>query len=106
MYQGKRIIFNPQEHERTRKEVITYRGGAIYNAFIELDDIVNKSEFSKQYMDRSQSWFSQKLNGCPAGGAKKEFTAEEARKIAEAFKDMAKRLTALAEEINAVADID
>lgn len=97
---------NPQKHEGTRKEVITYRGGAIYNAFVELDGIVNKSEFAKQYMERSQGWFSQRLNGCPMGGARKEFTPDEAKKIADSFRDIARRLSALADEIEEVKDVD
>ncbi len=106
MYQGKREIFNPQRLEEERQKVITYRGGAIYNAFNELEGIINKSEFAKQYMGKSQAWFSQKLNECPVGGAKKEFTPEEAIKIAESFRDIAKRLCVLAEEIDAVARVD
>ncbi len=106
MYQGKRKIFNPERQEESRKKVITYRGGAIYNAFIELEGIINKSEFAKQYMEKTQSWFSQRLNGCPVGGAKKEFTSAEAIKIAESFRDIASRLCALADEIEAVADAD
>ena len=57
-------------------------------------------------MNHSQSWFSQKLNECPVGGAKKSFSASEAETIAESFKDLAKRLNCLAEEILAVKDID
>ncbi len=106
MYQGKRKVFDPKRNEEERNKVITYRGGAIYNAFIELDGIICKTEFAKQYMEKTQSWFSQKLNGCPVGGAKKEFTSAEAVKIAESFRDIAKRLCALADEIDAVADVD
>lgn len=106
MYQGKRKIFNPQEHEETRSTAISYRGGAIYNAFIELDGIINKTEFAKQYMEKTQGWFSQKLNSCPVGGSKREFTSAEAVKIAESFRDIAGRLCALAGEIEAVANVD
>lgn len=77
MYQGKRRIMNPERHEEYRSQAISYRGGAIFNAFIDLEDIINKSVFAKTYMNHSQSWFSQKLNECPVGGAKKEFTASE-----------------------------
>lgn len=106
MYQGKRKVFDPERNEEERNKVITYRGGAIFNAFIELDGIICKTEFAKQYMDKTQSWFSQKLNGCPVGGAKKEFTSDEAVKIAESFRDIAKRLCVLADEIDAVANVD
>ena len=40
------------------------------------------------------------------GGAKKSFSASEAETIAESFRDLAKRLNCLAEEILAVKDID
>lgn len=106
MYQGKIKVANPERNEEERNKVITYRGGAIFNAFVELDGIVNKSEFAKQYMEKTHSWFSQKLHGCPVGGAKKEFTSDEAAKIAESFRDIAKRLLALADEIDQVKDID
>lgn len=106
MYQGKIKLMNPQKHEETRKDCVSYRGGAIYTAFTELDGIVCKSEFAKQYMEKSVSWFSQKLNGCPVGGVKRGFTADEARRIAGSFRDIARRLEALSEEIDAVADID
>lgn len=97
---------DPEKHEETRKDCVNYRGGAIYTAFIELDGIINKSEFARQYMEKTHSWFSQKLHGCPVGGAKKEFTSAEAAKIAESFRDIAKRLCALAYEIDEVKDID
>ncbi len=97
---------DPQKHEEIRNQAIAFRGGAILNAFIELDGIINKSEFAKQYMEKTHSWFSQKLHECPVGGAKKEFTSAEAAKIAESFRDIAKRLCALADEIDKVKDID
>ena len=105
MYQGKRRIMNPERHEEYRSQAISFRGGAIFNAFIDLEDIINKSVFAKTYMNHSQSWFSQKLNECPVGGAKKEFSASEAETIAESFKDLAKRMNCLAEEILALSPI-
>lgn len=106
MYQGKHEIFNPESHEETRNQCISYRGGAIYNAFIELEEIIDKEEFARQYMDESNEDFNKKLDGCPIGGSKTEFSTEEAKKIADSFRDIAKRLTGLAEEIDAVAQID
>lgn len=106
MYQGKRKLLNPQKHEETRNEVISYRGGAIYNAFSELEGIINKTEFASQYIGKSQSYFSQRLNGCAVGGKSQGFSASEARLIADSFRDIAGRLTALAGEIEEVADLD
>lgn len=106
MYQGKTKVLNPERNEESRAAVITCRGGAIWNSFLELEDIINKSELAKQYFDRSPSWFSQKLNGSTVEDETRAFTAPEARKIAGAFRDIASRLCALADEIDAVADID
>ena len=57
-------------------------------------------------MGESSEDFDKKLAGCPVGGAQTEFIAEEAKKIAESFRDIAKRLTALAEEVDAVATVN
>ena len=56
-------------------------------------------------MNHSQSWFSQKFNECPVGVAKKSFSASEAETIAESFRDLAKRLNCLAEEILVLSPI-
>ncbi len=106
MYQGKRKILNPQKHEETRAEVISCRSGAIFNSFIELEDIINKTQLAAQYFDRSHSWFSQRLNGSMVNNEKSEFNAAEAHQLAGAFRDIARRLTALASEIDAVAEVD
>ena len=56
MYQGKRRIMNPERHEEYRSQTISFRGGAIFNAFIDLEDIINKSLFCEDYMNHSQYW--------------------------------------------------
>lgn len=56
MYQGKRRIMNPERHEEYRSQAISFRGGAIFNAFIDLEDIINKSVFARTYMNHSQYW--------------------------------------------------
>lgn len=104
MYQGKRKIMNPERHEEYRSQAVSYRGGAIFNAFIDLEDIINKSVFAKTYMNHSQSWFSQKLNECPVGGAKKSFSASEAETIAESFRDLAKKIKELVDSSSLYAD--
>lgn len=106
MYQGKRKIFDPERHEQTRAEVISNRSGAIFNAFTELEDIINKTELARQYFGRSHSWLSQRLNGSMVNNARKEFSAGEARQLAGSFRDIARRLDALASEIEGAADVD
>lgn len=106
MYQGKKKLLNPAKHEEVRAEVIACRSGAIFNAFVELEDIINKSELSRQYFGRSHSWFSQRLNGSMVNNRKQEFSEPEALALAGAFRDIAKRLSVLASEIEAVAGVD
>lgn len=103
MYLGKREIFNPEENERTRNEVITTKRGAVWNAFVELEGLINKSELASQYFGKTRAWLSQKLNGCTVLNKKKEFTESEYHQLAEAFRHLARRLEAHADEIDAAA---
>lgn len=64
MYLGKRKIFNAAEYEERRKKCIEYKPDATITAFSELEDLLNKSQIAKQYFEKSQGWFSQRLNGC------------------------------------------
>lgn len=99
MYLGKRNIANV-EYEEHRKKCIEYKPDATVTAFSELEDIINKSQIAKQYFERSQSWFSQRLNGCTVLKKSVAFKEEEFHILAEAFRDIAKRLQAHADEID------
>lgn len=101
MYLGKRNIMRLEEYNERRKEIIATKSGATWNAFTELEDIINKSQLAKQYFDKSQSWFSQRVHGCTVRKKETEFKPEEYAKLAEAFRDIAKRLIAHADEIDA-----
>lgn len=101
MYLGKREILNLAEYEERRKKCIEYKPDATVTAFSELEDIINKSQLAKQYFGKSQSWFSQRLNGCTVLKKSMAFKEDEYRKLAEAFRDIAKRLIAHADEIDA-----
>lgn len=102
----KKEIANPERREQIRQEVISYRNGAISNAFLELDGIINKSAFVRDYIHKSQGWFSQRLHGAHVCCTDVSFKPDEARQIAAAFRDIARRLEGLAAEIEAVADVD
>lgn len=102
----KKEIFNPQRYEEDRARCVTYRGGAISVAFDELDGIINKSAIARDYFQRTQGWFSQKLNGCTLCRKKQEFSEPEARQLAAAFRDIARRLNGLASEIETAAATD
>lgn len=100
MYLGKRKIINLSEYEERRKKCIVYKPDATVTAFSELEDIINKSQIAKQYFEKSQSWFSQRLNGCTVLKKSVAFKEEEYHQLAEAFRDIAKRLQAHADEID------
>lgn len=101
MYLGKREILNLAEYEERRKKCIEYKPDAAVTAFSELEDIINKSQLARQYFGKSQSWFSQRLNGCTVLKKSMAFKEEEFYKLSEAFRDIAKRLIAHADEIDA-----
>ena len=102
----KKEILNPERRAAIRAEVVGYRNGAISNAFMELDGIINKSAFTRDYIKKSQGWFSQRLHGAHVCCTDVQFKPDEARLIAASFRDIARRLEGLATEIEAVADID
>lgn len=100
MYLGKRKFFDPQLAEENRKTVVSFKEGAIFNSFLELEGLINKSAIAKQYFGKTQSWFSQKLHGATVCDKQRSFTSEEAHQLAESFRDIAKRLSAHADEID------
>ena len=101
MYLGKREILNKEEYESRRKNCIEFKSDATATAFSELEDIINKSQLAKQYFGKSQSWFSQRVNGLTVLNKSMAFKEEEYHQLAEAFRDIAKRLQAHADEIDA-----
>ena len=70
-------------------------------AFNELQGLLNKSQLAAQYFNRTQSWLSQKLNGCEVCNKQRGFTEEEYARLSAAFRDIARRLVAYADEIDA-----
>ncbi len=103
MYLGTRKIFNPQKHEVHRRQCIIDKIGATEVAFSELEGLINKSELASQYFGKTRAWLSQKINGCMVLNRKKSFTEEEYHQLAEAFRHIARRLEAHADEIDAAA---
>ena len=86
-----------------RAQLVSEKMGAVWTAFLELGGLINKTQIAEQYFQRTQGWFSQKLNGCELCRKKQSFSPEEYRKLAEAFRDIARRLNAHADEIDAAA---
>ncbi len=89
------------EYNERRKDIVSTKCGAIWNAFTELENLINKSALAEQYFGKSKSWFSQRLNGCNVLNKPMSFKESEYHQLAEAFRDIAKRLQAHADEIDA-----
>ena len=89
-----------EEYNERRKEIIAEKSGAVWNAFIELENIINKSALAQQYFEKSQAWLSQRVNGCIVQNKAQNFKEEEYHQLAEAFRHIAQRLQAHADEID------
>lgn len=103
MYLGTRKIFNPALHEQHRQECLKDKEGATNVAFSELEGLINTSALARQYFKRSPSWLSQRINGNMVLNKKAGFRPEEYHQLAEAFRHIARRLEAHADEIDAAA---
>ena len=101
MYQGKSKIMRLDEYNERRKDIISTKDGATGNAFTELESLINKSALAKQYFERSHGWLSQRVHGCMVRNKEMSFKESEYHQLAEAFRDIAKRLQAHADEIDA-----
>lgn len=101
MYKGKRNIVRLEEYNERRKQIISDKSGAAWNAFVELENLINKSALAQQYFGKSHAWLSQRLNGCIVQNKARKFNEGEYHQIAEAFRDIASRLQAHADEIDA-----
>lgn len=88
-----------------RAELIKEKSGAVYVAFKELDGLINKTRLAERYFQRTHAWLSQKIHGCTVLNRQKTFTQEEYKTLAEAFRDIARNLDKLADEIDA-AEMD
>lgn len=87
------------EYNARRLELITTKGDATYTAFSELEELVNVEQLALQYFDESKEWMEERLTGCvrPQGT---KFSMEEYHVLAEAFRHIAERLKAHADEID------
>lgn len=100
MYLGRRNILHIDRYNEERKDCIATKSGAVFTAFTELEDLINMQEFAKQYFptlgDITEVSFdsAEILTG-------EHLTKEEYHQLAEALRDIAKRLQAHADEIDA-----
>ncbi len=103
MYLGKREILNKEEYEKLRQADLCDKRGATNVAFTELEGLINSSALARQYFNRSPSWLNQRLNGNIVFNKKAGFRPKEYHQLTEAFRDIARRLIAHADEIDAAA---
>lgn len=103
MYLGKRDILNKEEYETLRAAEIYDKQGATNVAFTELEGIINNSALARQYFKRSPGWLGQRINGNTVFNQKAGFRPKEYQQLTEAFRDIAQRLIAHADEIDAAA---
>lgn len=101
MYLGKKVFIDPAEYERDRERNLRVKSSATWLAFFELDGLINKTQLAEQYFNRTHGWLSQKLHGTTVLSKQKTFTEAEYHQMAESFRDIARRLMAHADEIDA-----
>lgn len=105
MYLGKRKIMRKDAYEEKRAKIIERKDGAVWIAFAELEDLFNPSSLAMQYFKESGEWLTKRLDGCAVRDKETSLDENECGQLAEAFRDIAKRLLAHADEIDA-AEMD
>ena len=86
-----------------RSQQIKIKSEAVWATFMSLESLINAAALSRQYFKRSSGWLSQRINGNIVFGEKARFREAEYHQLAEAFRDIARRLNAHADEIDAAA---
>lgn len=92
---------NKEKYEAHRAVNILIKSGAVWMSMVELDGIINLSALARQYFGRSQSWISQRIHGCTVMNKQMEFKEDEYAQLAEAYRDIARKLSKAADEIDA-----
>lgn len=84
---------------------VRLKSEATADAFVSLGNIINKAQFSREYFGKSQSWFSQRLNGSTLRSRSMTFKEPEFHRIAEAFRDIAEKLNGHADRIDSAGKV-
>lgn len=93
-------VANLERYKGYRAESIKSRDIAIMMQFMELDRIINATKFSSRFMNKSQSWFAQRVKNYAVNGAKAFFTDDEFKQIAKGYRELAQQLTQYADELD------
>ena len=68
----------------------------------EVMEIVNLSYIAKKYFGRSQSWLSQRINGCIVNGKRASFTENEIQTLKSALSDITNIINSSLERIKEI----
>lgn len=101
MYLGKRKILRADVYEDRRREIMKTKEGAVWLAFTELEDLIDPAALAAQYFEKPGEWLTKRLDGCAVRDKETALDENECGQLAEAFRDIAKRLLAHADEIDA-----
>ena len=77
-----------------RAQLITEKSGAVFVIFNELNGLLNKTRIAEDYFQRTHAW-------CTLHKVQYGFTESEYHQLAEAFRDIARKLNIYADEIEA-----
>lgn len=100
--QTKKLTFEQFcDPQSIRNEQIKIKSEATWVAITELNGLLNLSALARDYFKRTPSWVTQRINGYKVGGKPARFTEAEYHELAEAFRNIARRLEAHAAEIDA-----
>ena len=93
-------LYNLEQYKLDRANVVGHKCGAIDIHFDELDGIINITKFSKRFMNKSQSWFSQRLHGSRVMRKEFAFKEKEFEMIAAGYRELARQLNQYADELD------
>lgn len=102
MYLGKRNILHLDRYNEKRKDCISTKSGAVFTAFTEIEDLINMQEFAKQYFPKLGDVTEVSFDSVEILTGE-HLSQEEYHQLAEALRDIAKRLQAHADEIDSAA---
>lgn len=84
---------NTKVYEQTKTELLQSKNGAAWVAFNELNGMINSKMFAGKYLNKSQSWLSQRLNGSVVKGKPRVLKNDECLLIADVSSNLPPRLT-------------
>lgn len=77
--------------------------GATWLSFLQINDLLNYSEVSRRYFNRSATWMLQRLHGYTVNGKQAKFKPTEYKKLVAALRDMSKLFEEAANNIESAA---